>query len=137
MITLKEIIKDADFASLDKEIQDNLNELLIKANKFRAAYGKPMTITSGLRTKQSQIEVYRKKGITDLSKIPFGSAHIKGGAVDVADSDHKLKDFVTNNMKLMEEIGLWFEDFDATGGEHGWLHMQIYAPKSGNRIFKP
>jgi hypothetical protein len=62
------------------------------------------------------------------------SNHLFGRAVDFADGDGKLKKWILANIKLMEEIGLYMEDFAAT---KTWVHFQINPPKSGNRFFKP
>ena len=39
-------------------------------------------ITSGYRSKEHHIRVYKELGITDPSKIPWGSPHLTGLAVD-------------------------------------------------------
>ena len=121
------------FEECTPEQQKNLTILLDKVNKFRIAYGKPMFVTSGLRTMKHHLEIYAKKGIYP-PKVPTKSNHLFGKAVDFADSNGELKKFVNNNIKLMEEIGLWFEDFLAT---KTWLHCQINPPASGKRFFKP
>lgn len=133
-ISLKEIIKDTKFSSLSKEVQDNLMTLLERINKIRAKWGKPMTVTSGLRTKEDQIRVYKDKGITDITKIPMGSQHLKGAAIDISDPKKELQKWCLANEKVLEEVGLWMEDFSATPN---WCHFQIVAPKSGKRWFLP
>lgn len=134
MITMKELLSNqATFESLDKEIQDNLNILLDKVNKVRTAYSKPMIVTSGLRTKKHHLEIYARKGIFP-PKVPMKSNHLFGRAVDFADGDGKLKKWILENIKLIEEIGLYMEDFTAT---KTWVHFQINPPASGKRFFKP
>lgn len=131
---MKELLSNqATFESLDKEIQDNLNILLDKVNKVRTAYAKPMIVTSGLRTKQHHLEIYARKGIFP-PKVPMKSNHLFGRAIDFADGDGKLKKWILENIKLIEEIGLYMEDFTAT---KTWVHFQINPPKSGKRFFKP
>ncbi len=132
-ISMDELLKGADFSKLPKDIQDNMTELLVRINKVRSAYGKAMTITSGIRTKEDQLRIYKAKGVPE-SKIPWGSQHLKGAAVDISDPDRKLQEWVKANLKLMEEIGLWMEDFGSTPN---WVHFQTVPPKSGVRIFKP
>lgn len=133
-ISLKELMGDVDFSKLDKEIQSNLMTLLERINKLRDTYGSPMKVTSGLRTKEDQIRIYKAKGITEVSKIPMGSAHIKGAAVDIYDPKKQLQMFCTQNVALLEHLQLWCEDFGSTPD---WVHFQIYAPASGKRFFKP
>lgn len=134
MITMNELLSgQASFDSLDKDVQENLNQLFLKVNIVRKEYGKPMIVTSGLRTKKHHLEIYARKGIFP-PKVPMKSNHLFGRAVDFADGDGKLKKWILENIKLMEEIGLWMEDFSAT---KTWVHFQINPPKSGNRFFKP
>lgn len=134
MITIDELLSNqASFDSLDKKVQDNLKELHKRINVVRLAYGKPMIVTSGLRTLKHHLEIYARKGIYP-PKVPMKSNHLSGRAVDFSDSDGKLKAWVKDNIKLMEEIGLWLEDFSAT---KTWCHFQINPPKSGNRFFLP
>ncbi len=134
MITINELLSgQAKLGELPNDVQNNLNELLVKVNKLRSAYGKPMIVTSGLRTVKHHLEIYARKGIYP-PKVPMKSNHLSGRAVDFSDSDGKLKKWVKENIKLMEEIGLYFEDFSAT---KTWLHCQINPPKSGKRFFMP
>lgn len=134
MITMNKLLSNqANFEDLDKEIQENLNQLFLKVNIIRKEYGKPMIVTSGLRTKKHHLEIYAKKGIYP-PKVPMKSNHLFGRAVDFADADGKLKKWVKENIKLFEEIGLYMEDFSAT---KTWLHVQINPPKSGKRFFMP
>jgi hypothetical protein len=98
-------------------------------NKLRTAYGKPLTITSGFRTEQKQREIYKNKG-----HVPMGSKHLSCEACDVYDPNKDLQQWLLVNIKLLEEIGLWIEHFDATPN---WCHFQTCPPKSGLRFFKP
>lgn len=134
MITIDELLSNqASFDSLDKKVQDNLKELHKRINIVRLAYGKPMIVTSGLRTLKHHLDIYARKGIYP-PKVPMKSNHLSGRAVDFADANGELKKWVKANIKLMEEVGLWLEDFSAT---KTWCHFQINPPKSGNRFFLP
>jgi len=138
-ISLKEIIKTADFNKLDKQTQDNLMVLLERINKIRTAYNKPMIVTSGLRTMEDHLRIYkqiaeRNNVPFDQSKVPMGSQHLKGAAVDISDPKQELQKWVKDNIQLLEEVGLWCEHFDYTSN---WVHFQCHPPKSGNRFFKP
>jgi len=134
MITLKELLSGADFDSLDESVQSNLMELLNRINKIRAAYEKPMVVTSGLRTMEHHMDIYKQKGITDLRKIPLKSLHLSGRAVDISDPKRELQKFITDNVPLLESVGLWIESFAFTST---WVHMQIKPPLSGRRFFMP
>jgi len=119
--------------TLTEEQAKNMPILLERINKVRAAWAKPMTVTSGLRSMADHLRIYKEMGITDQSKIPMASNHLKGAAVDISDPDGKLFDWVKANTKLMEEIGLWMEEKDS----HKRVHFQILPPKSGKRFFNP
>jgi uncharacterized protein YcbK (DUF882 family) len=138
MISMDELLSGNKLEDQPQETQDNLKDLLEKMNKVRVAYGKPMTVSSGLRSIKHHLEIYAAKGITDKSKIPMKSKHLYGLAVDIADTDGKLKEWVKANIELMEEIGFWFESFDATTT---WVHFQNKPFGSykagGTRWFNP
>lgn len=134
MITLSELGRTND---LPKEHLDNLINLHDKINKLRDAYGKPLRVTSGYRSKEKHLSIYKSKGITDQKKIPMQSRHLLGLAVDIAPICEPVSDlqkFIKSNIALMQEIGLWFEDFSKTPT---WVHAQIVPPKSGKIFFLP
>lgn len=116
-----------------EQTQKNLAILLERANKVREAWGKPMIVTSGLRSMEDHLRIYRQKGITDPAKIPMKSHHLYGEAVDISDPNLELTAWLKGDgAQLAEEIGLWFEE-----GNANWVHMQIVPPRSGNRWFLP
>lgn len=133
MITMSELLKDKKLEDQTQEIQDNLKVLLERINKVRTAYSKPMTVTSGLRTMEDHLRIYKEMGITDKAKIPMKSNHLKGAACDISDPDGKLYDWTKLNEKLMEQIGLWMEIKDTQKR----VHYQIFSPASGARFFHP
>ena len=138
MITLKELLNGVNFNLLPKDHKNNILDLLERINKVRQAYAKPMTVTSGYRTMADHLRIYKelavkRKVVYDESKVPMGSLHLKGAAVDISDPDGKLFDWVEQNVKLMEQIGLWMETKD----DQKRVHFQVFPPKSGNRFFKP
>jgi hypothetical protein len=107
------------------EISSNLDRLLIPMNKVRDVYGKPMTVNSGWRPSEVN------------SATPGAAAHSNhqmGLAVDIADPDGRLLAWVLANLDLMQDLGLFFEDFRWT---KTWVHFQCVPPKSGKRIFIP
>lgn len=110
----------------------NAGQLIERLNAL--GFKPARVFSSCLRSRQSQIRIYKEKGITDESKIPFGSCHLTGEAVDIADPDGKLGAWLKENKKKLEELGLYVEDLKYTPG---WCHLQIRAPKSGRRFFIP
>lgn len=133
MINMQMIIKNAKIDQLEQYIQDNLLILLDKMTKLEEYYGEPLVVTSGLRTKEDQLRIYKAKNIPE-NKIPWGSQHLKGAAVDISDPSKELANWCHKNIDRLEELGLYCEDTSAT---LNWVHFQIYPPKSGNRFFKP
>ena len=138
MLQMRELLKTTDLDSIPAEHQANLAILLEKMNKVRELWAKPMTVTSGYRSKEDQIRIYKdlasQRGQKfDESKIPWGSQHLKGAACDISDPDYKLFDWCKANTAKLEEIGLWMEEKD----DQRRVHFQIYPPKSGNRFFNP
>lgn len=132
MIYEREILKGQQ---CPPEYEDNLLELLIKINKVRDAYGRPMTVTSGFRNISKHIEIYTKKGVS-RDKIPLGSKHLTCQAVDIYDPDNELRKWCQDNEPLLREIGLWLEE-----DQGSWQHFQIVPFKSfkpgGTIWFKP
>jgi hypothetical protein len=108
-----------------KEVSDNLDKLLEPLNKFREAYGKVMQVSSGWRPPSINA------GIPNAAKK---SNHMIGLACDFKDADGALDKFCMENLKLLEDLGLYLEHPDATVG---WCHLQCVSPKSGNRVFRP
>lgn len=138
LITEKELLKNYKRENMPEDHQKNLDELLEKINKVRYAYNKPMSPTSGYRSKEDQIRIYkelavkRKKEFKE-SDIPWGSAHLKGAAVDISDPKGELDQWCHDNEDKLAEIGLWMEEKD----DQARVHFQIYPPASGKRWFKP
>lgn len=110
-------------------IDSNLKVLCARLNIIRKAYGKPMIITSGLRSDKQQQELI-KSGKSTATK----SKHLQGLAADVEDESGELKEFLKANVKLLERAGLWCEHWTATPN---WVHFQCVPPGSGNRWFYP
>lgn len=109
---------------LSKEQEDNLSKLLIAVNKFRNIYGKPLKVSSGYRP-----GVYNK-----AAGGAKKSNHMVCLAVDFADADGSLDSYCLNNLKVLEECGLYLESPEHT---LGWTHLQVVPPASGKRVFKP
>lgn len=134
MITLKELLKSKNFNSLPKEHQDNLMTLIERLSRVRVSWGKAMLVTSGYRSMEEHLAIYNRKGITDPNRIPMKSRHLIGAAVDISDPKRELQVWCQNNVSLLEEVGLWMEDFRYTPN---WVHFQIIPPASGKRFFIP
>ena len=136
MITENEITKGAEVPTAYKK---DLALLLEKINIIRKAYNKPMTVTSGYRTWEDHVRIYKekaqKRGVPFyMTQVPTKSKHLYCQAVDIADADGSLKKWVLQNIKLLEDNGIFCEDFNFTPN---WLHFQILPPSSNKRFFLP
>lgn len=123
----------AKYEELTGDVRRNLDELYKKMNIIRGRYGRPMIVTSGLRTIKHHLDIYAKKGLYP-PKVPMKSNHLFGRACDISDVDGSLKKWCLDNINFLEEVGVWMEAFEATPT---WVHFQINPPRSGNRFFKP
>lgn len=110
---------------LSEEQKDNMHKLLLVLDKLRDIYGKPLVISSG----------YRPAAINSSVGGAKKSNHIMCLAVDfVDDQKQTFGKWCLNNIKVLEELGLYMEDLRHT---KGWVHLQIKAPRSGKRVFIP
>lgn len=128
MIAKSEILQGRDKTFSDEytdDVSNNIDVLLQKINVVRAAYAKPMKVTSG----------WRPASINGMIKgAAPKSNHIIGCAIDIADADGALMNWCLANLDLLCATGLYLEDFRYTPN---WIHFQSIAPKSKKRIFVP
>lgn len=120
---LEYLMGRAELYSLPKDIIGNINTIVPKANELLEKFGSYRKVNSGYRTLEDQLRINPKSP---------KSKHTIGGAVDLEDADGKLNLFCKNNEKLLVELGLWCEE-----RQGGWQHIQIFAPSSSKRWFKP
>lgn len=135
MITYKEVNRTG--VKLAPEYEANIARLLAAWNIIREAYGKPMIVSSGFRSIDDHKRIYReiaaRKGLKTV-RIPMGSRHLSGEALDISDPRRELQKWIMKNLDICERAGLYFEDFKYTPT---WVHAQIVPPKSGKRFFIP
>lgn len=128
MISKDELLKGRDQqypTDYTQEISDNLDKLLIPMNQIRTSWNKPMVVNSGWRPPSINAAT---PGAATHSK------HMSGLAVDILDSDGSLWAWVLQNLDMMKQLGIFFEDKRWTPN---WVHFQLGAPASGKRIFVP
>lgn len=138
MITMQELMSGSLISDVPLKAQRNLEELKVRINKIRDAWGKPMVVTSGYRSMQHHVDIYRtlalrQKRSFSMLQVPLKSCHLDGQACDISDPDGSLYDWCQNNVKLLEQVGLWMEVKDTEKR----CHFQIVAPRSGKRFFQP
>lgn len=125
MISLKEL--NPHNYPTTPEIDKNLDILLTRLNRVRIAYGKPLTITSGLRS------IDQQKSLIEAGKsTATHSKHLIGAAADISDTNGVFYDWCKANEKLLESIGLWCEERMGA-----WQHLQMLPPASGHHWFFP
>jgi hypothetical protein len=115
---------------LTPEMKQNLDKLLIAVNRMRAFWGKPLVVSSG----------YRPPAQNAAAGGAKASNHMKCAAVDFRDPNGDLARWLLANLHILEDCGLWMESPASTHKpETGarWVHVQIYPPKSGRRVFIP
>jgi uncharacterized protein YcbK (DUF882 family) len=127
MISLKEL--NPHNYPTNPVIDKNLALLLERMNELRAIWGKPMIVTSGLRSEAQQAELIAQ-GKTKARV----SLHLSGAACDIADKNGELGKWALENEVTLQRIGIWCEHPSAS---LGWLHCQVFPPKSGKRFFLP
>lgn len=112
-------------SEIDVVTMRNLKDLVGKLNKL--GFTPPRNASSCLRSIKDQQRINPKA---------MGSSHLYGAAVDIADADNKLKSWLKteSGKKALIECGLWAENYDSTPT---WVHLQLYAPNSFNRVFNP
>ncbi len=133
-ITLKEL-NPKNFP-VTPEQEKNLKILHERMNVVREAWGKPMYITSGVRSIEDHRRIYEEKAQKEGKKafrVPMGSQHLRGAACDVFDPSGSLLRWLKANPKVLEDAKLWCEEDPSTPR----VHFQIVPPKSGARWFKP
>jgi len=129
--------KDDKHLKNDSEIPYNIQTLCDRVNALLADFQKERPdfkpiITSGYRP----VEYEWKKGRSGRSN------HCKGAAVDIWDPKKIFGEWCASDSggKLVR-YDLYMESLQATHksmAEHDrWCHLQIFSPKSGNRIFFP
>lgn len=129
MIELAELNKNG--YPTDEPTAANLLELLKRLNVVRTEWGKPMTVTSGLRSMAAQ-QTLINEGKTNATR----SKHLTGQAADILDADGSLKEWLktTDGNQCLIDAGLWCE---AAASTPNWCHFQSAPPASGHRWFLP
>jgi hypothetical protein len=123
MITPKEYLmgRDNDYP-ITHDMALNMADLLSRVNFLIAKLGINTVVTSGYRPPEMN------KKIGGAVK----SAHTQCKAVDLKDSSGNIGKLLINNVKLLEELGLFLESPEHT---KGWVHLDTKLRK--NTVFIP
>lgn len=116
------------------QIEANLVRLAAAMTAVEVAYGRRLAVTSGFRTFDDQVRVYKEINKNRAVKLatPLRSAHLVGLAADLFDRNGLFWDWLMNNIPLLETLGIFLEQ---KRGQ--WCHLTLARPRSGNRIFQP
>jgi hypothetical protein len=108
---------------LSADLQANAEDIVAKLNQLEIASKRSFFISSG----------YRPPAINaEIPGAVAGDAHEKCCGVDLRDFSQELYNWCVQNLETLVAIGFWMESI-VSAKDH--VHLQTYAPKSGNRIF--
>ena len=132
----------AKLEDLDDTLVGNINSLVPKINQLLEVFGEYRKVSSGIRTVADHKRIYEEKNLARKSKglneipVPMGSKHLSCEAIDLADPDGSLKQWLKTEVGIetMTQLDLYQEHPDYTPS---WVHLQCVPPKSGSRVFKP
>lgn len=123
MITPKEYLMGRDKTyPITHDMAQNMADLLARINFLIAKLGINTVVTSG----------YRPDAINKQVGGAKKSNHTQCMAVDLKDSCGSIGKLLVNNVKLLEELGLFLESPEHT---KGWVHLDTKQRK--NRVFIP
>ena len=105
------------------EVCKNAEELARRVNIVLALFGRSRRVRSGWRPREINAAT---------PGAALNSHHITASAVDIADDNKKLGEWVIRNTAQLATAGLWCEHPVDTPT---WVHFQLHPPKSGRRIF--
>lgn len=117
---------------LSPEVHENIEKLVERVNiffeDFKWPKELPRIVNDGFRRPQDVPKGGAVKG-----------AHLEGLAIDLDDNESGIVwKYVWENRELLKDLGIWVEHPCWTHNSGGtWIHMQVVAPKSGNRFFIP
>lgn len=121
---------------MSSEIRDNAAELVSKVNLLLLAMVQAgVVLQVDPSTGSLSHSGWRPPAVNAATpRAAKKSKHMVGLADDLFDPDGALDAWCLANLHVLEAIGLWLEHPDSTPR---WCHVQIRAPKSGNRVFRP
>jgi len=116
-----------EFNNIPKDHQNNIKLLTSRVNKLLKIYGSKRKINDG----------YRRPQDTPKGGSPT-SWHYKGAAIDIDDDDNgNFALWCLDHLEIIKDCELYMEDPRWTNGCGSWVHLQIYPPRSGKRVFIP
>jgi hypothetical protein len=139
-ISVYDYLEGLDISTLPSDVIGNINTLIPTINQLFDIIGYSRDITSGFRSPERHLKVYetinnkrKNQGLSPL-KVPMGSKHLIGAAVDLEDRNGRLDIWCMSNQNTLKTLGLYLEHPNHT---IGWCHLQIIPPKSKKIVFIP
>ena len=129
-------------SEITPEIKNNLIRSFQWMDKVREWIGKPIIVTIALRTMAYHLDLYKrinaeraKKGQPEL-RVPMGSGHLKGRAVDFVVKGMSCDDF---KEKILSEGKLdeWNLRMENNGKGANWIHLDDMQVGASGRFFNP
>lgn len=124
MITREEL--NPNNYPLTGDLAKNFERLYIVCNAIRIAYAKPLIVNRGVSSPSDQQRI---------NPSHPHDAHVMAAGVDFKDPPYQgFWDWCTDNLEFLIKLNVYLEDRAYTPSH---VHLQIYAPASGKRIFIP
>ena len=116
-------------------IQSNAAETVRRLNLLLLAYEEDTGLPLPMKDGSHVASGWRPLAVNDAtSNAAAHSKHITGQGGDIYDPERDLARWVMAHQAILEQIGLWCEDF---GWTPTWVHGQTVPPGSGKRIYIP
>lgn len=117
--------------ALDKVLRDNAGTLLTRVNRLMRQFGENRRVVRGFAPSVECSEPFRQ-----FNEPYLPSRHQTAEALDLADPEGDLDQWLLDNQRLLESCGLWIEHPATTRGH---CHLQSVPPKGGSRrrVFYP
>lgn len=125
---------------LTDDVRANAEETVRRVNvilELANAAGVPVALDQVTRNRVSS--GWRPAGVNArTANAGAKSTHITGEGCDIQDNaGRELARWCLRNLTILEEVGLWMEDPQWTGGLDPWVHLQTRGPRSGKRVYVP
>jgi hypothetical protein len=133
-LVLSDYFGSAMLVALDKSFRDNASNLLTRVNRLMRQFGHNRRVVRGF----SPTPIPDADTNPDWLHLVLSNLgrHGSAEAVDLADPEGDLDQWLLDNQKFLESCGLWVEHPATTRGH---CHLQSVPPKGGSRrrVFYP
>ncbi len=123
-------------AELTEQIARNAAQTVERVNRLLAAFAAD-GVALRCRPDTGSLVASGWRPVEVNARVPMAvpdSPHIDAAACDLYDPHNELDAWCVSNLAALAGLGLWLEHPEYTDG---WCHVQIRAPRCGNRVFRP